>query len=192
MDVIASDWSIFANKMKCSRHTTLTQCSRHANRGWTDDTYLLALPPGRAAVKLNIKLTTLNELNGVIYKVTNSSTAKPRGFHLTGTTGHILGRTHLHMELQRSGESFLPTKPIHYDIYHGGICGGPHRHTSWQLERTKLLNEVHELQYYFREALSFVGGVAILWNNSKIEVSGFAGHDMDMSCIFKLTTVATV
>jgi len=41
------------------------------------------------------------------------------------------------MELRRLGESFLPTKPIHDDIYYGVICGGTYRHTCWQSERTK-------------------------------------------------------
>ena len=69
--------------------------------GWTDGTYLLALPPSREAAKLNIKLTTLNELNGVVYEVSNAIIANHRGFHITRTTGDMSGRKHLRMELQR-------------------------------------------------------------------------------------------
>ncbi|KAJ8428009.1 hypothetical protein Cgig2_032346 [Carnegiea gigantea] len=48
--------------------------------GWTDDTYLFTLPPGREAAKLTIRLTTLNELNGVVYEVSNARTAHHCGF----------------------------------------------------------------------------------------------------------------
>ncbi|KAJ8437857.1 hypothetical protein Cgig2_002991 [Carnegiea gigantea] len=48
--------------------------------GWTDDTYLFAFPPGREAAKLNIMLTILNELNSVVYEVSNATTAYHRGF----------------------------------------------------------------------------------------------------------------
>ncbi|KAJ8427977.1 hypothetical protein Cgig2_017464 [Carnegiea gigantea] len=36
--------------------------------------------------------------------------------------------------------------------------------------------------------LVLLGEVAILWDNSKVEVCGFTGHDMDMSCIVKVRT----
>jgi len=50
----------------------------------------------------------------------------------------------------------------------------------------RLLDKVHNLNYYYREPLGFVGGVAILWDNSKVKVYGFTGHDMDKSCIVKV------
>ncbi|KAJ8425343.1 hypothetical protein Cgig2_032272 [Carnegiea gigantea] len=49
----------------------------------------------------------------------------------------------------------------------------------------RLLDEAHNLNYNYREPLGFVGGVAILWDSSKVEVFGFTGHDMDMSYIVK-------
>lgn len=55
----------------------------------------------------------------------------------------------------------------------------------------RLLNEVHDLNYYCKEPLGFVGGVVILWDNSKVEVSGFTSHDMDMSCILKVRTAGS-
>ncbi|KAJ8424261.1 hypothetical protein Cgig2_019206 [Carnegiea gigantea] len=51
--------------------------------GWTDDMYLFTLPPSRQAAKLNIRLVTLNELNSVVYEVSNASTAHHRGFTST-------------------------------------------------------------------------------------------------------------
>ncbi|KAJ8432414.1 hypothetical protein Cgig2_013828 [Carnegiea gigantea] len=48
--------------------------------GWTDDTYLFTLPSGREAAQLNIRLTTLNELNSVMYEVSNATTAYHCGF----------------------------------------------------------------------------------------------------------------
>jgi len=52
----------------------------------------------------------------------------------------------------------------------------------------RLLDEVHHLNYYYREPLGFVRGIAILWDNSKVEVCGFTSHDMDMSCIVNVRT----
>ncbi|KAJ8425361.1 hypothetical protein Cgig2_032877 [Carnegiea gigantea] len=52
----------------------------------------------------------------------------------------------------------------------------------------RLRDEAHLLHYYYREPLGFVGGVIILWDNSKVELCGFTGHDMDMSCIVKAQT----
>ncbi|KAJ8429559.1 hypothetical protein Cgig2_010272 [Carnegiea gigantea] len=52
----------------------------------------------------------------------------------------------------------------------------------------RLLNEAYALNYHYREPLGFVGRVVILWDNFKVEVSGFTGHDIDMSCILKLRT----
>ncbi|KAJ8426903.1 hypothetical protein Cgig2_024394 [Carnegiea gigantea] len=52
----------------------------------------------------------------------------------------------------------------------------------------RLLNEAHHLNYYYREPVGFIGGIAILWNNSKVEVCGYTGHFMDMSCIVKVRT----
>ncbi|KAJ8432867.1 LOW QUALITY PROTEIN: hypothetical protein Cgig2_033872 [Carnegiea gigantea] len=145
--------------------------------------YLLALPPGQEAAKLNIKLATLNELNGVVIECDN---CKPPGFHVMCTTSDMSGRTHLGMELQRACESFVLTKPVHYDINYGGICGNT-RVGSRNARR--LLDEAHHLNYYYRQPLGFVGGVTILWDNSKVEVCGFTSHDMDMSCIVKVRTL---
>ncbi|KAJ8427785.1 hypothetical protein Cgig2_032844 [Carnegiea gigantea] len=53
----------------------------------------------------------------------------------------------------------------------------------------RLLNEAHDITYYYREPLGFVGEVTILWDNSKVDVSGFTGHNMDMSYIIKVHTL---
>ncbi|KAJ8427791.1 hypothetical protein Cgig2_032850 [Carnegiea gigantea] len=85
--------------------------------GWADDMHLSALLPGREAAKLIIKLTTPNELNGVMYEVSNVATANHRGF------------------------------------------------------------------------TSRVSAVTCHDDNSKVEVSGFTRHDMNISCIVKLDIV---
>ncbi|KAJ8429582.1 hypothetical protein Cgig2_023788 [Carnegiea gigantea] len=51
----------------------------------------------------------------------------------------------------------------------------------------RLLDKAHHLNYYY----SFVEGVAILWDNSKVEVCGFTGYDTDMSCIVKVRTTVS-
>ena len=104
------------------------------------------------------------------------------------TTGDMSGRTHLCIELQRACKSFLSTKHIHYDIYYGSYVVVLTDTRVGSRNAQRLLDKAHDLNYYYREPLGFVGGVAILWDNSKVEVSGFTGHDMDMSCIVKVRT----
>ncbi|KAJ8436968.1 hypothetical protein Cgig2_012255 [Carnegiea gigantea] len=111
--------------------------------GCMDDTYLFTLPSGREAAKLNIRLTTLNELNGVVYEVLNATTAYHRSF-----PSSVPPMTYQ----EKARMSFLLTQPIHYDVNYEGICGGTCRHICW------LLDKAHNLDCDCREPLGVVGG----------------------------------
>ncbi|KAJ8435884.1 hypothetical protein Cgig2_010917 [Carnegiea gigantea] len=153
--------------------------------GWTDDTYLLALPPGREAAKLNIKLTTLNELNGIIYEVPNATTVNHRGFtsHAPPVTCQDV-RIYVWNCRGLARASFRPNLFTMTSITGSYMVVLTDTCVGIRYAR-RLLDEAHDLNYYYREPLGFVGGVVILCDNSKVEVYGFTGPDMDMSCILK-------
>ena len=47
--------------------------------GWTDDTYVFVLPSGQSAAMFEVKLKIMNELNRVMYKLSNIMTSLPLG-----------------------------------------------------------------------------------------------------------------
>ncbi|KAJ8431691.1 hypothetical protein Cgig2_006547 [Carnegiea gigantea] len=153
-----------------------------------DDTYLLALPPSRQAVKLNIKLTTLNELNGVVYEVSNATTANHPGFisHVPPVTCQDV-RTCAWNYRGLIRASFRPNLYTMTSITGAYVVVLTDTRVGSRNVR-RLLDEAHHLNYYYREPLGFAGGVVILWDNSKVEVCGFTGHNMDMSYIVKVRT----
>ena len=137
---------------------------------WTDDTYLLVLPPGQAAVKLNIKLTTLNELHGVIYEVTSSTTTIYQGFS-TRLPPVTFQEVRIYVWNCRvvARVSFRPNLLTMICMAGSSAVVLIDTRVGSRNER-RLLNEVHEPHYYYRGPLGFVSGVGILWGNSKVEV----------------------
>jgi len=153
---------------------------------WWDDTYSLVLPSDRAVGTLNVKLTTLNELNDIIYEVTNSTTPVHRG--LTAPIPPVtFEEVRIYVWNYRGVgiASFWPKVFTMTSMMRSIVVvlkdTSASNRNAWSL-----LNKAHNVRYYYKELLGFVGKVAILWDNTRGVVSGFTNHNMDISFIIEV------
>ncbi|KAJ8425315.1 hypothetical protein Cgig2_020953 [Carnegiea gigantea] len=113
---------------------------------------------GYASSKFNMNLTSLNELNRVIYDI------------LTGTTGS-------HDDLSRRAPHVARE-----DICINRIARAsfrPNLFTIYSLIGATIV-VVTDTHVTGHNPLGFIGRVAVLWDNSKVEVSTIGGHNLDI------------
>ncbi|KAJ8424004.1 hypothetical protein Cgig2_032388 [Carnegiea gigantea] len=138
-----------------------------------DDIYLFALPPDREVAKLNTRSTTLNELNSVVHEVSNATIVYHRG-----CTSSIPPMTCQEVRIYiwnyrgLARASFRPNLFTMMSITGAYVVVLTDTRVGSRNAR-RLLDEAHNLKYNY---------------SSKVEVSGFIGHDTDMSCIVRVRT----
>ena len=152
--------------------------------GWTNSTYLHVIPPGDASAKVSIRCTPLDSLDGVTYNVAMTSTTSmrrlPQGVPITVaedvriTTWNCRGipRATFRPNLLRSMNDSAVVVLI--DTRSCGTNGGD------------ILNQAHGLNYGYTDTLGFVGGMAVLWDTSKVFLYGLRTHPTHVSFPMKV------
>ncbi|KAJ8420536.1 hypothetical protein Cgig2_002958 [Carnegiea gigantea] len=127
--------------------------------GWTDNTILVC--PTDAA-KFDINFTPLEELNGVMYDVQTITTMSPDGMP--------------------QGAPIATAEDVRAKLVHNTICDGcpviilTNTRAAGRNAR-HLLNQATQLEYFNTEPLGFVGGVLVVWDPSKVALTGLTGDD---------------
>jgi len=154
--------------------------------GWTDRTYVHVIPPGDASARVSIHCTPLDSLDGVTYNVAMTSMTSmrglPQGVPITTaedvliTTWNCRGisratfRPNLYtLSLMNDSAVVMLT-----DTRSCGTNGGD------------ILNQAHGLNYGYTDTLGFIGGMAVLWDTSKVFLYGLRTHPTHVSFLMKV------
>jgi len=154
--------------------------------GWTDNTYLFVVPRGGAAGKFDINFRPLEELNGVLYNVHSTTTLCNEGFPEcipSVTTEDV--RVFLWNCRGIARASFRPNLFTIREVTGADIVVLTETRTAGKNARS-LLNTATTMEYFYTEPQGFVGGVSVIWDTSRVAVTGITGDDYYVSFQLKV------
>jgi len=160
--------------------------------GWTDNTYLFVVPRGGAAGKFDINFSPLEELNGVIYDVHSTVTLSNEGFpeyNPAVTTEDV--RVFIWNCRGIARASFRPHLFTIREVTGADVVVLTETRAAGKNARS-LLNTATTMEYFYTEPHGFVGGVSVIWDTSRVAVTGIIGDDYYVSFQVKVRVYHTM